>query len=78
LNTACLLQDRPVRTVSGRRLGHVHDVRCEHRGTRTAVTHLVYGRRGLLERLGFRVVRREAIPWKQVIEVREDSVIVAD
>jgi sporulation protein YlmC with PRC-barrel domain len=76
--SACKLQSRPIRTANGRQLGHLHDLRCEWRGSRAQVTHLVYGRRGLLERLGFRGARFDAIPWASVVEVRDDAIVVAE
>jgi sporulation protein YlmC with PRC-barrel domain len=72
------LQDRPVVSTSGRRLGHLHDLRCVLRGGAGVVTHLVYGRRGLLENLGFRGERYDTIPWAQVREIRADAIIVDD
>jgi hypothetical protein len=75
--TACRLQSFRVRTASGKMLGHVHDLRCENRGKGGVITHLVYGRRGLLERVGFRE-RLDTLPWSAVREIRHDELIVAD
>jgi sporulation protein YlmC with PRC-barrel domain len=76
--SACKLQSRPIRTAKGRQLGQLHDLRCEWRGSRPQVTHLVYGLRGLLERLGFRGERFDTIAWARVIEIRDDAIIVAE
>jgi len=75
---ACQIQNRRVRTRAGKLLGHVHDVRCAHRGTHAVITHLVYGRRGLFERLGFRKVSRDTLPWSRVVEIRDREIIVED
>jgi hypothetical protein len=75
---ACDIQNRRVRTRSGKLLGHAHDLRCAHRGTHAGITHLVYGRRGLLERLGFREAWRDTLPWSRVLEIRDREIIVED
>jgi sporulation protein YlmC with PRC-barrel domain len=75
--SAHTLQDRPIIDTSGRRLGHLHDLRCTLHGG-ASVTHLVYGRRGLLESLGFRGERYDTIPWSRVREIRADAVVVGD
>jgi hypothetical protein len=73
---ACMLQMRRVRTESGRLLGHAYDLRCTF-GAKATITHLVYGRRGLLERVGFRGERCDTIPWSRVIAVRDEEIIVS-
>jgi hypothetical protein len=75
---ACHIQNRRVCTRSGKFLGHAHDLRCAHRGTHGAITHLVYGRRGLLERLGFREAARNTLSWSRVVEIRAREIIVED
>ena len=75
---ACHIQNRQVRTTSGRLLGHAHDLRCGQRGGAAVVTHLVYGRRGLLERLGFREASRDTLPWSRIVEIRDRDIIVSD
>jgi sporulation protein YlmC with PRC-barrel domain len=70
------LQGLPVRTPDGKKIGCVHDLRCVHVRTGSRVTHLVYGRRGMLERFGFRGERFDTIPWSNVVEVRAREVIV--
>jgi hypothetical protein len=37
----------------------------------------VYGKRGVLERLGVRA-RYDTIPWSDVVEINDDAVVVAD
>ena len=78
MTTAHLLRGRRLITTTGRYLGCLHDLRCAWDGTAVSVTHLVYGKRGLLERLGFLGERHDTIPWTQVKEVRPDAIVVAD
>jgi hypothetical protein len=75
VKVAAALQLARITTEDGRMLGHLFDLRCERQNARANITHLVCGRRGLLERLGFRE-RFIAIPWPAVIEVREHEIIV--
>jgi hypothetical protein len=67
-----------VRTEDGRTLGKLHELRCEWRGDRAVVTHLVYGKPGLLERLGFRGQNHDVLPWFAVKQVRGAEIIVAN
>ena len=74
-----------VETESGRRLGHVHDVRAEHDGGTLVVTGLVVGARGLLERLGIeppsrraRLLARDVIPWEAVVRADRRGIVVRD
>jgi sporulation protein YlmC with PRC-barrel domain len=78
LTTACELELMEVRTEDGRRLGRVFDLSL-HTGRRgaPAVAAIVYGRRGLLERLGLRHARPSSLPWSRVRAIR-DRVIVVD
>ena len=69
------LEGLDVRTEGGEQLGCLHDLRITRDGH---VTHLVYGRRGLLERLGFRGERFDTIPWSQVVAVRAREIVVSD
>ncbi|HZT61033.1 MAG TPA: hypothetical protein VFA21_20680 [Pyrinomonadaceae bacterium] len=73
-----------VETEGGRFLGHVFDLRShgepEHGETHDAraVNEVVYGRPGLLERLGIIRAETDAIPWEAVKEIRGNKIIVAD
>lgn len=74
-----------VRTESGERLGTVHDVRGELRPRSLAVTGLVVGGLGLLERLGLgaptsadRLRTRDVIPWRDVVRADRHGVVVRD
>jgi hypothetical protein len=77
LNAAVDLQFARVVNHDGGMIGHLFDLRCEWHppSARAEVTHLICGRRGLLERLGFRE-RFVTIPWNEVIEVREREIVV--
>jgi sporulation protein YlmC with PRC-barrel domain len=78
LTSACALELMHVRTADGRDLGRVFDLRCDVRaGALPTVTAIVYGERGLLERLGLRRARPTSIPWTQVRRI-EGRVIVVD
>lgn len=76
MKTACELQGCRVRTADGELLGRAFDLRCVWRGPSLVATHLVYGRRGLLERLGFRTPRQDTLPWSAVVRVDERVIVV--
>ena len=76
MKTACAMQLESVRTEDGRTIGRVFDMRCEWRGNRAHLTQLVFGRRGLWERLGFRRHRRDALPWSAIVRIENGVVIV--
>ena len=71
-----------VETEGGEFLGHVFDLRSrglpEHGDTREArvVAELVYGKTGLLARLGFRKARATTVAWESVKEIRGGKIIV--
>jgi sporulation protein YlmC with PRC-barrel domain len=74
-----------VRTESGRQLGCVRDVRAELRPRSVAITALVVGRYGFLERLGIgapesrgRNLRRDVVPWSAVVRADAGGIVVRD
>lgn len=73
-----------VETEGGRFLGHVFDLRShgepEHGETHDArvVNEIVYGRLGLLERLGMVQAEPDTIPWEAVKEIRGNKIVVDD
>ena len=74
-----------VRTESGQDLGCVRDVRAELRPRSVAITGLVVGRLGFLERLGIgapesrgRNLRRDVVPWSAVVRADARGVVVRD
>ena len=76
------LEGRLVRDEDGRRLGRVWDLRTLARddeadpGRARTVAWLLVGRRGLLERLGFKREAPKRIAWADVVAVRPDEVCV--
>jgi len=77
VKTACELQLCRVYESDGVLLGRVFDIRCAWRDGNLVVTDLVYGRSGLLERLGFRKPRCDTLPWSAVIRMEERAIVVA-
>ena len=83
-----VLLHRKVETESGRRLGHVHDVRAERRGGRLIVTSLLVGKHALLEHFGLGLGNARAgaklrtgagtVPWEDVLRVSSGKVVVKD
>jgi sporulation protein YlmC with PRC-barrel domain len=81
-NGLAWLEDLPVVTEDGHRLGHVFEIRSPGRAE-TEPTHdarrvdcLLCGRRGLLERLGWKEPDALAIPWSSVVALHAHAVIV--
>ncbi|MFL6662999.1 MAG: PRC-barrel domain-containing protein [Rhizobacter sp.] len=80
LNTACSFELLRVHTSDGRFLGHVFDLRCNWRPGQDegpVVDEIIYGRLGLLERVGLRRRKPDSVPWSAVLRV-EGKVIVVD
>ena len=80
------LLNRKVVTESGRTLGRVHDIRGQIVGRRLAVTGLVAGELGLLERYGIgtggngrpsqpKAHNHDIIPWKRVLYVGSQIIV---
>jgi sporulation protein YlmC with PRC-barrel domain len=77
-----------VETESGRKLGRVHDVRAEQRGTRLVLIGLCVGPSGFAEHFGlpFGLARRRRssrlgaapIPWSDIVRVAGERIIVRD
>jgi sporulation protein YlmC with PRC-barrel domain len=71
-----------VRTIAGRRLGRVHDLRAETVDGGWQLTGLVVGRRGMLARLTGSeqepLVRGDLIPWQAVVSLESGLVTVRD
>ncbi|HWW74764.1 MAG TPA: hypothetical protein VNZ44_05165 [Pyrinomonadaceae bacterium] len=77
-------QSMTVETESGRFLGHVFDLRSEGepeygvpRDVRS-VTKIVYGKMGLLARLGLDEADATTLPWAAVKAIRDGKIIVED
>jgi sporulation protein YlmC with PRC-barrel domain len=72
-----------VQSEDGESLGRVHDVRAELRPRSLAVTGLVVGKWGLLERLGLgaprsgvRIRSHDVVLWKDVVRADRRGVVV--
>jgi sporulation protein YlmC with PRC-barrel domain len=81
-NRLAWLEDLPVVTENGARLGHVFEIRSPGRAE-TEPTHderpvecILCGRRGLLERLGWKEPDALAIPWSSVVALHAHAVVV--
>ena len=82
------LLHREVCTESGRKLGHVHDVRAEQRGDRLLITGVIVGRHALLEHFGISLAKGhsgpkrrasvDVVPWSAVVRLSSGKVVVAD
>jgi sporulation protein YlmC with PRC-barrel domain len=82
------LLHRQVETESGRRLGHVHDVRAERRNGSLVLTSLIVGRRALLEHFGIGLgsmrtgtklrTGANTLPWGAVVRLTSGKVVVED
>jgi sporulation protein YlmC with PRC-barrel domain len=80
LISACRLDAMRVETSDGRFLGHVFDLRCRWQaGSKAApvLDQIVYGRAGLLERVGLRRMKTHSVHWYLVEAIRDDAIIVA-
>lgn len=78
LNGACALQLLRVRTLDGRFLGHVFDLRTHWRPGQTerpVIECLVVGRRGWLERVGLGH-GPDTVPWSAVRRIEQATVWV--
>lgn len=70
---------REVVTESGRSLGRCYDLRGELSATTLRVTGLCIGRRALLEHLGIRAQKPQAIiPWEAIVRIESKRIIVHD
>lgn len=71
-------------TESGQELGRVFDLRASGRPTRNrradtaTIESVVYGVRGLLERLGVRRGTQCEVSWSDVVALRGDRLVVRD
>lgn len=67
----------------GKLLGHVIDIRCEPlpgkaKRSEPAVTEVLFGLGGLLERLGLREVKTQRIAWKSVVKFDGTKITVRE
>ena len=78
LNRACRIELMRVETEGGEHLGRVFDLRCSWQPglAQPVVDEIVFGRTGLMERLGVPVRRPDSLPWADVVEVRDHVIVV--
>jgi hypothetical protein len=80
LNAACDLDLLRVRSSEGRMLGRVFDLRCDWRpGQKHApvIDEIIFGRKGLAERLGLRHGDAQSAPWSAVLRIEGRTLVVA-
>jgi hypothetical protein len=83
MKTITQLELMKVVTEDGEMLGHVFDLRSpgrtESRKARKErpIGEILYGRRGLLEMLGFVEAKLDRIPWDAVVGMNEQEIIVS-
>lgn len=76
------LEDMPVVTDDGTRLGRIFEIRSPGRAeteptyTERPIESLLCGRRGWLERLGWVQRKPRAIPWSAVVGLRDGALLV--
>ena len=80
--------NRKVVTESGRKLGHVHDLRAVRHVDRLLITGLLVGRHALLEHFGLGIAHGQAgtklrtaadvVPWEAVVRLAPGKVVVRD
>jgi len=81
-NRLAWLEDLPVVAEDGTRLGHVFEIRSPGRAeteptyAERSVDCLLCGRRGLLERLGWKKPDALAVPWSSVVALHAHAVVV--
>jgi len=80
LNRACAIDLMRIESEAGRSLGRVFDLRCRWRtGDRQSpVDQIVFGRRGLLERVGLAEGKAASLRWSAVKALRDGVIVVAD
>jgi len=80
LNTACAIDLMRVESEAGRFLGHVFDLRCRWQpGDRQSpVDEIIFGRLGLLERIGLDERKPDSVRWSVVKALRDGVIVVAD
>ena len=81
IESACAAQTMHLVDGAGRRLGRVFDLRCDwHPGGQatTCVDEIIYGRTGLLERVGLRERRPDSVPWSALRGVEGRALVVGE
>jgi hypothetical protein len=78
-NRISQIDGRLVHDADGRRLGHVFDLACAWTPGAACppIDELIYGSRGLLERLGWRRSRPASVPWRRLLRIDAKGVALA-
>jgi hypothetical protein len=77
-HTVCALDAQRLVAEDGRRLGRLFDLGCRWQPgeERSVVEELVYGRIGLLERIGLVHEKPPSVPWAAVWRVEPRAIVV--
>jgi sporulation protein YlmC with PRC-barrel domain len=77
--TLCGLDGQRVHREDGRALGHLFDLHCAWQPGEesSAVDELIYGRTGLLERLGLLHRQPASVPWSSVRRIEDKAIVVS-
>lgn len=73
-----------IETESGRKLGHVFDIRSDGEPEHGIVVkersldHIVYGTRGFWESVGLKKTKPDLLPWSAVKSIENGKMIVED
>ena len=81
MRTFSSMTGRMIETESGRRLGRCRDMRAALGSGHPRIDALVVGNRGRLEHFGIgtpRAHRPNAVPWKAVVRIEGDRIVVRD
>ena len=77
--TVCALDAQRLVAEDGRRLGRLFDLGCRWQpgDEHSAIDELVYGRTGLLERVGLVHERPPSVPWSAVRRIEPRAIVVS-
>ncbi len=70
-------------TKSGKTIDHVQNIKLNGEIKKNSVgvfriSYILYGRKGFLERFGFKKISRKDISWEDVIKITKNAIIVKD
>jgi hypothetical protein len=77
--TLCALDAQRMVAEDGRKLGRLFDLSCRWRpgDASSPVEDLMYGRMGLLERVGLVQEKPPSVPWSAVRRVEQEAIVVS-
>jgi hypothetical protein len=76
IGSACAAQTMHLVDGAGHRLGRVFDLRCDWRPGATEIDEIIYGRTGLLERVGLRERRPASVRWSALRRIDGRAIVV--